>query len=74
MTVVVQRRSLDDDTERADQRDGGEQPEQQTIKHHRYELPVLLHLCTCSIVDKNIKTDIITMAETPIHTYTYIKF
>ena len=42
--VVVQRWRLDDDTERADERDGREQPEHEPIKHHRHELPVLFHL------------------------------
>jgi len=44
--VVVQRWRLDDDTESADERDSREQPEHEPIKHHRHELPVLLHLCT----------------------------
>ena len=44
--VVVQRWRLDDDTERADERDGREQPEHEPIKHHRHELPVLFYLRT----------------------------
>ena len=46
VAVVVERRRLNDDAERADQRDGREHPEHEPIKNHRHELPVLLHLLT----------------------------
>jgi len=42
--IVVQRRRLNNDTECADEGDGCEQQEHEPIKHHRHELPVLLHL------------------------------
>jgi len=42
--TVVEGRRLGDDTERSDEPDGREQPEHETIKHVRHELPVLLHL------------------------------
>ena len=44
LAVVIERRSLNDDAERANQRDGREEPEHEPIKHHRHELPVILHL------------------------------
>jgi len=49
-THVVQRRSLANDAERTDERDGCEQPEHEPIKHHWHELPVLFHLSTTSSV------------------------
>jgi len=57
ISVVVERRRLDDDAEGADQRDGGEQPEHESVEHHRHELPVLLHLLTshCQLRQCNIE-------------------
>lgn len=42
--VVVQRRRLEYYTGRAHYHGQGEDPQEQTIQHHRHEFPILLHL------------------------------
>ena len=41
---VVQRRSLDDDAEGADEAGDGEDPEKEAIQHESNKLPILFHL------------------------------
>lgn len=45
LTCVVQRGRLQDDSGRADDDGNGEDPQEQSIEHHRHELPVFFDLC-----------------------------